>query len=65
MSSIYNIDKNSATFAIDGTYELQEWDHNLGAHTANELEPWIQISLGEDRSIGGVKIWNRCENDCE
>ncbi len=47
--------------AIDG---ITDGDYNEGSvtHTANELQPWWEIDLGESYDMTNVVLWNR--TDC-
>ena len=52
-----------ASKAIDGIYvpviTAATLDYESVAHTGGQQSPYIQLDLGTNRCIRGVKIWNR------
>jgi len=68
MSSVLS-PSHSGIKAIDGIYVPS--DYGVGeksslAHSKLNRSPWIQVDLGLNRYIDGVKIWDRTGgNPCE
>ncbi|MBN1441877.1 MAG: discoidin domain-containing protein [Planctomycetes bacterium] len=40
-------------------------DGGYGFHTDHDERPWWQVDLGEEREIGRIVIWNRCDGATE
>jgi len=64
MISVQCTPNQAASKAIDGIYIPSHYglsEISNVAHTKIEQSPWIQIDLGINHFVEGVKIWNRSE----
>lgn len=52
-----------AALAIDGNSNGL-WKNDSVTHTEEETQPWWQVDLGEDFSIGEIVIYNRTDSCC-
>ena len=49
--------------AIDGDTN-GKWSGGSVSHTLNESQPWWQVRLANDTTIGQIVIWNRTDSCC-
>ncbi|MBT2161640.1 carbohydrate-binding protein [Zobellia barbeyronii] len=57
-SSNYSSTSGLAGLAVDGNTS-GVWSQGSVTHTSNMYQPWWQVQLGDDYTIGDIKIWNR------
>jgi len=53
-----------ASRAIDGNTE-GAYSQSSVTHTASETNPWWQVNLGEEYSIGHIKLYGRTDDCCK
>jgi len=51
-----------AARAVDGN-RAPEFSGNGQTHTNEEKDPWLEIDLGEAKSVDRVRVWNRNDDD--
>ncbi|MDO6761413.1 carbohydrate-binding protein [Tamlana sp. 2_MG-2023] len=50
--------------AVDGNTN-GAWSNGSVTHTSSEAQPWWQVRLGQDYTIGSIKIFNRTDSCCK
>lgn len=54
-----------ASRAVDGNTD-GVWDNGSLAHTGRQANPWWEVDLGQNHSLGTVNVWNRsASDDCQ
>ncbi len=55
---------SSADMAIDGLREGKWFGASIAA-TNSEVQPWWQVDLGANESVGTVELWGRIDDCCD